>query len=684
MIIFDIYIVTLLLLISIGSFLIPFFFGRFIAFKGLQFIVLTCSCFSVFLSTLLLYLNIGLGEIFFLKLIKWLKIEFILINFGILIDPLTVIMLFVVSIISFCANIYSMEYLSSDPHKTRYFSYLALFTFFMLLLVSSENLIQFFIGWEGVGICSYILINFWYCRIQANKASILAVVANKLGDVALLIGSCIIYYIFKSSSFVTITNILLLIKETTYYNRLDWIVTNNFIFLENFNIDNIIFINLSNINSFLEISMILFIIACIGKSAQFGFHFWLPEAMEGPTPVSSLIHAATMVTAGIFLILRMSNLLILTDYSNTYILIIGSVTLFFAATIGITQVDIKKIVAYSTCSQLGYMFLSCGFYGFSNAFFHLFVHAFFKALLFLSAGYIIHLLCNEQDIRRMGGILKVAPLSYNFILIGSMALIGFPFMSGWYSKETLIEFIITKSFTSYNIYITMFNNTAIVLSFVTVIVTLLYSMKSISDVYFTTFNGFKHYIKNLHYNSFLINIPLIILSILSIYSGYLFNDLFIGINSNYLGLVLNTSTSISIIIQEYYAYYRFFVIILLIYFTFIYIFIKKYNSIFFYILIKNNLNLYNLHYAISKKYIYINRFFLYNNIKNTFLFSYSIMYKLIDKGILEIVGPYGITYNLYNWSVKFSKLQTGYIYHYIGYIFIVLLLLLFLIVYVFY
>ena len=669
-------IITILLVISIGSFTLPLIFGRFIGVKGIQVFVATLTFFTVCLSSLLFYLHVNSDVVFSLKLFKWIQLELVSINFGILIDPLSVIMLFVVSIISFCANIYSMEYMSTDPHLLRYFSYLSLFTFFMILLVTSENLLQLFIGWEGVGICSYILINFWYCRIQANKSSILAVIANKLGDVALLLGSTIIYFIMKTNSFLILSNIFLSFKQNNIYIVNDSILNyfdsyyNSFISVLDY-----------KLTDYTTIAVLLFIVACIGKSAQFGFHFWLPEAMEGPTPVSSLIHAATMVTAGIFLILRISNILVTSSIANTYILIIGSVTLFFAATIGLTQVDIKKIVAYSTCSQLGYMFLSCGFYGFSYSFFHLFIHAFFKALLFLTAGYIIHLLCNEQDIRKMGGMLKIAPFGYNLLVIGSFALIGFPYMSGWYSKESLVEYILNKAFTSQNIYIIMFNNFSIVLAFITIVITLLYSIKSILEIYFFSFNGFKYYIKNLHYNGLLINIPLFILAILSIYSGYIFNDLFIGLNAGYLGNSINVSTGKYLIIAEYHPYYRFFVISLMGYFSILYIVARFYVKDLLLVLLKNNSYIYNLYYAIAKKYIYINRIFMYKSINNTFKSSYIFMYKLIDKGFLEIIGPYGIVYNLYNIAIKIGKLQSGYIYHYIGYIFIVLILFIFIIIY---
>lgn len=251
----------------------------------------------------------------------------------------------------------------------------------------------------------------------------------------------------------------------------------------------------------LEFISILIIISCIGKSAQFGFHIWLPEAMEGPTPVSSLIHAATMVTAGIFLILRISNLLVHFSNSFIFIIFIGSVTLFFAATIGFFQVDIKKIIAYSTCSQLGYMFLSCGLHNYIYSMYHLFIHAFFKALLFLTSGYIIHLLSNEQDIRKMGGLLKIMPFSYILLLIGSYSLVGFPYLSGFYSKEPLFESIINYYHNSFF----FFNNTLVpfvlILSLVTMLITLLYSLKSLFCIYFSSFRGSFWYIYNINYGN---------------------------------------------------------------------------------------------------------------------------------------------------------------------------------------
>jgi NADH:ubiquinone oxidoreductase subunit 5 (subunit L)/multisubunit Na+/H+ antiporter MnhA subunit len=315
--------------------------------------------------------------------------------------------------------------------------------------------------------------------------------------------------------------------------------------------------------------------------------------MEGPTPVSSLIHAATMVTAGIFLILRMSDFFALITNSISIIIVIGSITLFFASSIGITQTDIKKIIAYSTCSQLGYMFLSCGFQNYANGMYHLFIHAFFKALLFLTAGYLIHLLSSEQDIRKMGGVLKILPFSYAMMLVGSYSLVGLPFLSGFYSKDPLIENIIIIYYNSFFFSKNVITSVALVLALMTVLITALYSIKSIIDIYYVSFRGFRSYIENVHSNTSLdMHIPLSILCFATIYSGYLFQDSFIGLNSDFLSSSMYFSKSSTHYvfdigysntfflnenhssIGEFYPYYRFYLIHLLLYTLFIFIIIK--------------------------------------------------------------------------------------------------------------
>ena len=293
--------------------------------------------------------------------------------------------------------------MSSDPHIIRFIGYLSLFTFFMLFLVTSGNFVQLFFGWEGVGLSSYLLINFWYTRIQANKSAMKAIIVNRFGDFGIYFFLLIIYFFFRSFDFSVVFSSMpfLLAKEINFLNT-------NYRFVD-----------------FLSFFVFL---GAAGKSAQIGLHTWLPDAMEGPTPVSALIHAATMVTAGVFVLIRLSPIL---EYSDSILFIIslfGGLTAFFAGTVGLVQYDIKKVIAYSTCSQLGYMFFSCGLSNYSVGLFHLFNHGFFKALLFLGAGSVIHALLDEQDMRKMGGLLKLLPLTYVAILIGSLALLGFPFL----------------------------------------------------------------------------------------------------------------------------------------------------------------------------------------------------------------------------------------------------------------
>ena len=325
-------------------------------------------------------------------------------------------MLFVVISISLCVHLFAIDYLGHDPHLSRFLILLYIFTIFMQVLVTSANLIQLFLGWEGIGLMSYLLINFWFTRIQANKAAIKAMLFNRIADMLMLIGLFCIFLLFDTFDYFIVFSVA------------------PFFF-----------------NYFFYYSYVLDFICCclflgaMGKSAQVGFHNWLPDAMEGPTPVSALIHAATMVTAGVFLLIRCSFLFELSQITLNFIAIIGALTAFFGSTAGLFFHDLKRVVAFSTCSQLGYMILACGMSRFNFAFFHLVTHAFFKALLFLSAGSIIHALSDEQDIRKFGGLLKVLPFSYILILIGSLSLMGIPFLTGFYSKDLIIE----VAFTSY-------------------------------------------------------------------------------------------------------------------------------------------------------------------------------------------------------------------------------------------
>lgn len=413
----------LILYFLFSSFFVAFFLGRFFSRKHIGFFTSLCVFCSLLVSLFTFY-EVGLnGSTCIISLFSWIHLDLLDLNFNFLFDSLTVSMLVVVTFISFLVHIYSIEYMREDPHQIRFFSYISIFTFFMVILVTAGNLVQLFIGWEGVGICSYLLINFWYSRVDANKSSIMAMVTNKVGDICLLVAFAVVFYIYKSFDFSVIFSYHMV---NAFYYTLD--------------------------SDLIFIICFLFILGAVGKSAQLGLHVWLPEAMEGPTPVSSLIHAATMVTAGIFLLIRCSFLFDLVPSIYLIILFFGSLTTFLGSSIGLFQHDIKKIIAYSTCSQLGYMFLSCGLLGYTNSIFHLINHAFFKALLFLSAGLIIYCFSHEQDYRKMGSLIFFFPFAYISILIGSLSLIGFPFLSGFYSKEKIVQLFFNLFYLQFDSY----------------------------------------------------------------------------------------------------------------------------------------------------------------------------------------------------------------------------------------
>jgi NADH-quinone oxidoreductase subunit L len=330
------------------------------------------------------------------------------------IDSLTAVMLVVVTTISSLVHIYSIGYMADDPYRPRFFCYLSFFTFAMLMLVTADNLVQMFFGWEGVGLASYLLIGFWYHKPEANAAAIKAFLVNRVGDFGFSLGIFAVFYLTGAVDFDTI------------FAQAPALVGKNLHFLS-WNVDA------------LTVACLLLFMGAMGKSAQFLLHTWLPDAMEGPTPVSALIHAATMVTAGVFMVARLSPLFELAPTAAAFVTFIGATTAMFAATVGLVQNDIKRIVAYSTCSQLGYMFVAMGVGAYSVGMFHLFTHAFFKALLFLGSGSVIVAMHHEQDIRRMGGLWRKLPFTCGTMIIGTLALTGFPFTAGYFSKDAIIE-----------------------------------------------------------------------------------------------------------------------------------------------------------------------------------------------------------------------------------------------------
>jgi len=454
---------------------------------------------SAILSIIIFYNGIIYGEYANYKIIDWITSGNLKVDWSINIDPLSSIMLVVVTSVSSLVHLYSIGYMSHDPNKPRFMSYLSLFTFAMLMLVVSDNFLQLFFGWEGVGLCSYLLIGFWYKKNSANNAAIKAFLVNRVGDFGLAIG---IFLIFNYFGTVNYEEVFAKVAENSAKEI-------NFLGLD--------------INLITLISLTLFI-GAMGKSAQFLFHTWLPDAMEGPTPVSALIHAATMVTAGVFLVVRCSPIFEYSQIALNFIAVVGMITAVFAASVALVQNDIKKIIAYSTCSQLGYMFFAAGVGAYHVAIFHLFTHAFFKALLFLGAGSVIHAFKDEQDIRRMGGVWKKIPYTWCLMLIGTLALTGFPFLSGFYSKDAIIEFAYFKN-SNIGYY-------AMTVGILTAFLTAIYSWRLFFKTFHGKYNNPDRPIEETKESPLVMLIPLIFLASGALFAGYAFKELLIG--DNYL------------------------------------------------------------------------------------------------------------------------------------------------------
>ena len=433
------------------------------------------------------------------KIFEWISSGDFVANWSINLDPLSSVMLVVVTFVSALVHIYSIGYMSHDPHKPRFMSYLSLFTFSMLVLVVSDNFLQLFFGWEGVGLCSYLLIGFWYKKETANDAAIKAFIVNRIGDFGLAIGIFLIFFFFGSINF-----------EEVFQATPEFVETKLLFFGFEF--------------SLITLICLFLFIGAMGKSAQFLLHTWLPDAMEGPTPVSALIHAATMVTAGVFLVVRCSPLFEFSQVALNIVAIVGMVTAIFAASVALVQNDIKKIVAYSTCSQLGYMFFAAGVGAYHVAIFHLFTHAFFKALLFLGSGSVIHAFNNEQDIRNMGGVRKKLPFTYVFMLIGTLALTGFPFLSGFYSKDAIIEFAYLSN--------SPLGNYTVIAGILTAFLTSIYSWRLFFKTFHGSYNNKSIPIHETHESPLTMLVPLFLLGIGALFAGFLFKETFIGNHSN--------------------------------------------------------------------------------------------------------------------------------------------------------
>jgi NADH-quinone oxidoreductase subunit L len=469
-------------------------FGRRIGDAASMAVTCVAVIISAILSWVAFYLVISKGMVVTIKVLDWIDSGSFSVDWALKIDQLTAVMLVVVNTVSAVVHVYSVGYMSHDPHRPRFFAYLSLFTFAMLMLITADNFVQLYMGWEGVGLASYLLIGFWYHKPTANAAAIKAFVVNRVGDFGFALGIMALFLATNSVNFDAVFGAApALAGKTFHFLWKDWDI--------------------------LTVATFLLFLGAMGKSAQLGLHTWLPDAMEGPTPVSALIHAATMVTAGVFMVARCSPLFEYAPDTLAIVAVVGASTAFFAATVGLAQNDIKRVIAYSTCSQLGYMFFALGVSAYPAAIFHLFTHAFFKALLFLGAGSVIHAVDGEQDMRRMGGLWKHIKVTYVMMWIGSLALAGFPIFAGYYSKDMILEVAYAAGGVGQYAYI---------MGMAAAILTAFYSWRLI----FMTFHGKPradhHVMEHVHESPMIMLAPLVVLAIGAVFAGFAFHDGFIG------------------------------------------------------------------------------------------------------------------------------------------------------------
>ena len=595
---------------------------------------------SLYLTSSLLLISMTLSWITFWQLssnhvdkvyplMEWMNVGDFSIVWSLRHDMLSAVMMIVITTVSAMVHIYSIGYMSHDNSKPRFMSYLSLFTFAMLMLVTSDNLIQLFFGWEGVGLASYLLIGFWYHKPSAHTAAMKAFIVNRVGDFGFILGIIAIYSVFGSLYFDEI------FSDVEGLHKLS-------IVMLGFKINVI------------ELIAILLFIGAMGKSAQIGLHTWLPDAMEGPTPVSALIHAATMVTAGVFLVCRMSPLLEFAPFALNVITIVGAMTAIFAATIGLTQFDIKRVIAYSTCSQLGYMFFAAGVSAYPASMFHLTTHAFFKALLFLGAGSVIHAMSDEQDMRKMGGIWKKIPITYALMWVGSLALAGIPFFAGYYSKDLILEAAWAASSNS--------GYFAFWLGCLAAFLTAFYSWRVLLLTFHGNFNSSKEVLDHVHESPFVMLIPLFVLALGAIFSGWYFYNDFVGYNwKEFWGNSIFISEKHKAFKLAHYVplwvkYLPIFLAILGILCAYLFYIL---NPNLPKILSKKFSPIYNLFY---NKW-YFDELYDYLFVKSFIKFG-NYFWKKGDEGTIDRFGPNGISNLVKNISSKSIIIQSGYIYHY--------------------
>ena len=616
---------SILLLPLIAS-IISGFFGRYIGDRNSEIVTSLLVSITAIISFIVFYNVIVNQYEDNITIATWISSGTLDVNWSMKIDALSAVMLVVVTSVSALVHIYSIGYMSHDPHKPRFMAYLSLFTFAMLMLVTADNFIQLFFGWEGVGLCSYFLIGFWFKKETANSAAIKAFVVNRVGDFGFALGIFLIFYLFGT---VNYSEVFQLIPTITDQN-LDFLG-----------------INLKAI----DLICLLLFVGAMGKSAQILLHTWLPDAMEGPTPVSALIHAATMVTAGVFLVVRCSPIFEYSELALNVITVVGMTTAIFAASVALVQTDIKKIIAYSTCSQLGYMFFATGVGAYNVAMFHLFTHAFFKALLFLGSGSVIHAFKDEQNINAMGGVWKKLPYTYTLMIIGTLALTGFPLLSGFYSKDAIIEFAYLRGNTA--------GYYAAGIGIFTAFLTSIYSWRLIFKTFHGSYNNKNIKIDETHESPIVMLIPLILLSIGAIFAGFVFKELFVGhggvnnfwgqsifflkpLSAEHPPTWLLILTPILVIISIPISYY---------------LFVK--NKILPETIARMNQPLYK--FLVNKWYFdELYEFVFIKTSKKIGLF----LWKIVDVKIIDGIGPDGVSSLIKKISIKANKFQSGYIYHY--------------------
>jgi NADH-quinone oxidoreductase subunit L len=609
--------------------LIAGFFGRLIGDRGSQLVTCGLIILAAVISVIAFIDVAVMGNAHHADLANWISSGSLEARWALRFDTLTAVMLIVVTVVSACVHVYSIGYMSHDPHIPRFMAYLSLFTFAMLMLVTADNLVQLFFGWEGVGLCSYLLIGFWYDRPSANAAAIKAFIVNRVGDFGFALGIVGCFFLFDTVSFETIFSAApSMAQESLTFLGMQFPA--------------------------LELICFLLFIGAMGKSAQLGLHTWLPDAMEGPTPVSALIHAATMVTAGVFLVARMSPVFEYAPDTLAFVTFIGAATAFFAATVGMAQNDIKRVIAYSTCSQLGYMFFACGVSAYPAAIFHLLTHAFFKALLFLGAGSVIHAMSDEQDMRNMGGIRRLIPRTYILMWIGSLALAGIPFFAGYFSKDMILE----SAFASG----TMIGTLAFVLGILAAFMTAFYSWRLL----FMTFHGEaksdEKVMAHVHESPPIMLIPLYVLAVGAVFSGLLFAGMMVGDHPEaFWGdsiLILENHTAL------HDAHH------VPIYIVLLPLIVSAAGiALAYHFYIRNRAALLDLMGATKSLHAFLLNKWYFDELYD-FLFVRPakrlgyFLWKTGDGTIIDGLGPDGVSARVIDVTNRVVKLQTGYLYHY--------------------